>query len=90
MYFDIQMEFFGPDHLARQATELHNSHCESKKKGWDWDNYITLYKEHHATDHGYSGIDNGAKVHHFLQGIKGFELEATINVVQAQSEKYGK
>ena len=29
------------------------------------------------------------KVHHFLQGIKGSELEAVVNVVWAKQEKYG-
>ena len=33
-------------------------------------------------------MDNGTKVHRFLQGIKSTELEAVINVVQAQPRKY--
>ena len=41
------------------------------------------------TDYGYSGMNNGTKVHHFLQGIKSSELEALANVVCAQPEKYG-
>ena len=41
------------------------------------------------TDCGYSGIDNGTKACHFLQGIKSTELEAVVNIVQAQLEKYG-
>ena len=40
------------------------------------------------TDFGYSGVDNCIKVHLFLQGIKSIELEAVVNVVQAQSGKY--
>ena len=40
-------------------------------------------------DHGYSGIDDGIKVHHFLQGIKSTELEAEVNVVWAQPKKDG-
>ena len=34
-------------------------------------------------------MDNGAKVHHFPLGIKSTELEAVVNVVQAQLEKNG-
>ena len=34
-------------------------------------------------------MDNGTKVGHFLQGIKSTELEAGINAVWAQPEKYG-
>ena len=56
--------------------------------------YVILHKEQHAimesiTDYGNSGMDNGTKVHHFLQGIKCTELEAAVNVVQTQPEKYG-
>ena len=51
-------------------------------------------QEQHAimespSDFGYSGMDNGTKVCHFLQGIKFTELEAAVNVVWAQPEKYG-
>ena len=41
------------------------------------------------TDYGYSGMDNDTKVHHFFQGIKSTDVEAAVNVVQAQQEKYG-
>ena len=41
------------------------------------------------TDYGYSRMDNGSKVYHFLQGVKNTELEAAVNVVWAQPEKYG-
>ena len=65
-----------------------------EKKWWDWDKYVTLHKEQHAiiesiTDYGYSGMDNGTKVCHFLQGIKSTELVAAVNVVWAQPEMYG-
>ena len=40
------------------------------------------------TDYGYSGIDNGTKVSHFLQGIKINELEAAVNNVPDQPEKH--
>ena len=36
------------------------------------------------TEYGYSGMYNGTKVLHFLQGVKSTELEAAVNVVQAQ------
>ena len=42
-----------------------------------------------VTHYGCSGMDNGTKVCHFLQGIKSPELEAVVNIVQAQPEKYG-
>ena len=32
------------------------------------------------TDYGYSGMDNGIKIYHFLQGIKSTELVAAVNV----------
>ena len=41
------------------------------------------------TDYGYSGMDNGTKICHFLQGIKSPVLEAAVDVVCAQPEKYG-
>ena len=41
------------------------------------------------TDYGYSGMDNGTKVHHFLQDIKSNDLKAAVSVVWAQQEKYG-
>ena len=65
-----------------------------REKGWGWDKYVTLHKEQHAImdslrDYGYSGMDNGIKVNHFVQGNKSPELEAVVNVVCAQPEKYG-
>ena len=84
--------------MARQATDaegkLQNAHYDGERKTWDWYKYVALHKKQHTimeslTDYGYSCIDNGTKVHHFLQGIKSSELEAAINVVCAQLEKYG-
>ena len=40
-------------------------------------------------DYGFSGMDNGTKFNHFLQGIKNNKLKAGVNVVWAQPEKYG-
>ena len=40
------------------------------------------------TDYGCSLMDNGTKVHHFLQGIKSSELKAAVNVVWVQPEMY--
>ena len=97
-YFDVHKHCLGHDHVVRQdkdaQTKLQTSHYDGERKGWDWDKYVTLHKEQHAimgslTDYGYSGMDNGAKVCHFLQGIKITELEAAVNVVWAQPEKYG-
>ena len=56
--------------------------------------FVALHKEQHTimevfTDYGYSKIDNGTKICHFLQGINRNELETAVNVVQAQPEKYG-
>ena len=61
--------------MARQTIEverkLHNSHYDHNKKGWDF------HKEQHImeslADHWNSGIDDGTKVCHFLQGIKSAE-----------------
>ena len=33
-------------------------------------------------------MDNGTKVHHFLQGIKSTEMEKMVKIVQVQLEKY--
>ena len=38
--------------------------------------------------HDFSSVNNGIKVCHFIQGIKGIELEAAVNVVYVQQEKY--
>ena len=38
-------------------------------------------------DHCCHGIGDGTNIHHFLQGIRGTELEAVVNVVCAQLEK---
>ena len=75
--------------------KLQNSDYDCERKMWDWDKYVTPHKEQHAimktlTDYECSGIDNSTKVCHFLQGIKSPELEAVVNVVHAQSEKFGK
>ena len=43
---------FGPDHVARHATEaekrLQNSLYDNEKKEWVWDNCVALHKEQHA------------------------------------------
>ena len=97
VFINIHKHFLGSDHVIRQATDvegkLQNFHYDDKRKTWDWDKYVALHKEQHAimeslTDYGYSGMDNGTKVHQFLQG-KSPELEAAVNVVHAQPEKYG-
>ena len=41
------------------------------------------------SDHGYSGVNDGTKVWHFLQGNKVTQLKAAVNLVEAQPEKYG-
>ena len=41
-------------------------------------------------DYGYSRMDDGTQVHHFLQGLMSTELEAVVNFVWAQPEKYDK
>ena len=98
VFFDIHKHFLDPDHVARQAAyaegKLQNSHFYGERKTWDWDKYVALHKEQHSimeslTEYGYSGMNNGTKVHHFLQGIKSPELEVMINVVCSQPEKYG-
>ena len=95
--FHIHKHFFNPDHVVRQAADaerkLQTSHYDGERKWWDWDKYVTLHKEQHVimeslTDYCYSRIDNGTKVCHFLQGIMSTKLEATVNVVWAQTEKY--
>ena len=97
MYFDIHMQFLNTDNVARQVAvadlKLQTSHHDGEKKGWDWDKFVTLHKDHSVmeslSDSGCSGMDNGTQFHHFLQGIKSTELEAAVNIVQAQPEKYG-
>ena len=93
---NINKRFLGSDNVARQATEaeekLQNSHYDGKKKMCDWDKYVALHKEQHAiteslADYGYSGMDNGTKVCHFLQGIKSTELEAAVKIVWVKPEK---
>ena len=41
------------------------------------------------TDYGYSKMDNGTKVCHFLPEIKSTGLKAGLNLVEAQPEKHG-
>ena len=97
MYFDVHKKFLFPDHVARQACRCRknhvNSHYDGKRKGWDWANYIFFHKERHSkieslTEYGYSGIHNGTEVHHFLLGSNSTEVEAAVDVVWAQQEKY--
>ena len=98
VFFNVNKHFLCPDHVSRQAAEaegkLQNSHYDGERKEWDWDKYVIIHKEQHAImesllDYGCSGMDNGTKVRHFLQGIKSPELDAAVNVVWVQPEKYG-
>ena len=41
-------------------------------------------------NHGYSCIEDGTKVYSFLKGMGSNELKASVNVVLAYPEKYGK
>ena len=92
MFFDINKHFLSPDHVTQQVTntegKLQNSHYDGEIKTWVWDKYVTLHKEQHIimkslTGYGYSGMENGTTVHHFLQGIKSPELEVAIIVILA-------
>ena len=94
---DVHQQILCTDHVARKATEagtkLQNSHGDGKKKGWDWDKHVTLHKELYTimeglVDHGYIGIEDGTKVCHFLQEIRNTELEAVVNLVWVQPQKY--
>ena len=98
VYFNAHKHPLGPDYMTRQTTEaerkLQTSCYDGERKGWDWDKYVALHKEQHVimenlTDYGHRGMDSGTKVCHFLQGIKNTELEAVINIVWVQQEKYG-
>ena len=98
MFINVHKQFLSPGHVAMQATEaeekLQNSYYDGERKGWNWAEYVVPHKEQHTimeslTDYGCSGMDNGTKVCHFLQGIKSSEFEAVVNVVWAQPEKYG-
>ena len=89
------IKFLGTDVATKAKRKLQNSHYDGKKKEWDWDKYVALHKEQltimeSLTDYGYSGIDKGTNVHHFLKGIKSIELEVAVNAILAQPEKYGK
>ena len=98
VFFHLHKPFLCSDHVARQTTEaerkLQTSHYDYERKGWDWDKYITLHKEQHTimeslTYYDYSRMNNVTKVCHFLQGIKSTKLEAVVNVLWVQPEKYG-
>ena len=98
VFFNIHKLFLGPDHVVRQSADaegkLQKTYYDGERKTWDWDKYFALHKEQHAimeslTDYGYSGMDYGTKVCHFLQGVKSSELDAAVNVFCTQPEKYG-
>ena len=98
VFFDIQKWSLGPDHVAKHVAEterkLQTCHYDGERNGWDWEKYVTLHKEQHAimkslTYNSYSDMDSGTKIHCFLGDIKSTELEAVVNVVWAQPEKYG-
>ena len=76
--------------MARQAAgaerKLQNSHYDGEKKSWNWGKFVALNKEQHTVikslvDHGYSGMDKGTKVCHFLKENKTNELQAVVNFV---------
>ena len=79
--------------LQKQKESYRTHKNDGEIKTWDWDKYVALHKEQHAimeslADNGYSGVNNGTEICHFLQGIKSTELEAAVNVVCAQPKKY--
>ena len=89
LFFHIHKWFLGPDHGAWQAAEaerkLQNSCYDGKRIWLDWDKYVALHKEQHAImesliDYGYSRMDNGTKVHHFLRGIKRSEFKDMVKL----------
>jgi hypothetical protein len=59
-----------------------------ERKKWTWEKYVQIHAEQHAvlnglTDYGYSGIDNGTKVHKLMAGIKTDALDTVKAAVLA-------
>ena len=70
------LQFLSPKHVDGKAAEaerkLQTSHYDGEKKQWYWEKHVAFHKEHHTiikshAGHGYTGINNGIKVCHFLQ-----------------------
>ena len=99
MFFDSHQQFFGPNRVAKQATEaerkLQDSQYDGENKGSNKDKYVALNKKQHTNmarpaDPGLSGLANDTKGFCSLQGISSTKLEAAVNVIWAQPERYCK
>ena len=61
--------------INNAENRLQNLSWDSKvKKGWNFDKYDLAHKDQHITleklaDFAYSGVDDGSRIRHFIQGI---------------------
>jgi hypothetical protein len=79
------------DNMASEAeAKLGSVSYSGERKKWTWEKYIHIYADQHAvlnglTDYGYSGIDNGTKVHKLMAGIKIDALDTVNAAVMAST-----
>ena len=69
LFFKINKQFLDTDHLVRKIVveerKLQKAHPDGEKKGWNWDNYVTLHREQQKINerlakYGYICMNNGS------------------------------
>ena len=76
--------YLGPKNVQNQAAQAEKTLCAltyvKDSRNFMFETYVTKTVEQHGileglTEYGYQGIDDGTKVHLFLEGIMAPELE---------------
>ena len=87
--------YLGPQHTNNQATiyenKLMNATYDGESNRFGFDKYMEIHKTAHShlaslIPYGYTGIDEGTKIRHFLQGIKTDKLKTVIEVVRGSPD----
>jgi hypothetical protein len=94
-WLDLMEVYLGPQHVDLQATiyegKIKSAHYSGESQRFNFAKYAEIYKTahnrlHKLTKHGYSGIDEGTKIRHFLEGIKDEKLKTAVELVRANPE----
>jgi len=84
--------YLGPQHTQNQAAlfeqKLQNSTYDGESNNFSFDKYCEIHQQAHTrldglVQHGYTGIDEGTKIRHFLKGIKSEKLKTVIELVRS-------
>ena len=97
-YEQLYDHYLGPNNVDNQASiaesRLQKTFYQGEKKRWNFEKFVRLHVDQHSildglVEHGYSGIDEGSKVRHLLNGIRDPSLNAVKTQILADARLRG-